>query len=137
MFYGPVLPIFNVTQVILDFGYAEIPLWGHNLRFFRFSTLPDWGHQRNTERALPARETHILNHYLFLCDSRVVREPKNTEKGTQNVIFRVLCGGVPVQSIAMIFGTARDLGDEINRTKLCIDRFKSFGLREGQIWGLP
>ena len=35
--------------------------------------------------------------------------------------------GAPVQPIVMIFGTARDLADVIDRAKVCIDRFKEVG----------
>ena len=47
-----------------------------------------------------------------------------------------MCWGVPVQPITRVFGSARGLADLINGAKLYIDRFKGFGLREGQRWDL-
>ena len=47
-----------------------------------------------------------------------------------------MCRTPLVQSISMIFVTARDLGDIINRAKFCIGWLKGFGHRKGQIWGL-
>ena len=46
-------------------------------------------------------------------------------------------GGAPMQPIVMAFGKARDLADVINIATLYIDRFKNFGLRKGQVRGLP
>ena len=48
-----------------------------------------------------------------------------------------MCMAIPVQPIVMIFGTAQDLIDAIDRAQFCIDRSEGFGLRKGQICGSP
>ena len=45
-------------------------------------------------------------------------------------------GGIPVQPIAVIFITTRDLADVIDRAKFCMDRLKGFGLSKGESWFL-
>ena len=39
------------------------------------------------------------------------------------------------QSIATNLGIFRDLGDIINPTKFCVDRYNRFGVTRGQSWG--
>ena len=67
-----------------------------------------------------------------------MREPENAEKRHAKRYNSSKCGGASVQPIVMIFGTDhRDIADIINRATFCIDRFKGFGLRKGQMWVLP
>ena len=42
-----------------------------------------------------------------------------------------------MQPIFMIYGIARDLADNVNRTKFGDDRFKDLGLRKGHSLGFP
>ena len=123
----------------------EISLWDQNLAVLGLSTpsglRSSTGFQKGTYcTEITFLEPSLTSVQLFV---RAVREPKNaeknkstkTKKGTENV-FRVYVRR-PLQPIVMLFSTARDLADLINRAKLGIDRFKGFGLREGQSWGLP
>ena len=61
-----------------------------------------------------------------------LKSQKKTDKCTPKQLYFTYVWGVPEKLIVMIFGTARNLANVINRTKFSIDRFNGFGLSKGQ-----
>ena len=96
----------------------EIPLLSKTLAGFRaFRPLAVGGHQRDPQKALHAWKTF----WAIIGFCATLRRRKNRKRFTKR---SRMCEGAPVQPIVMIFGTARDLTDVINRANLCIDLFR-------------
>jgi hypothetical protein len=64
---------------------------------------------------------------------REIRKNKKTERRYISHIW----GEAAVHTIATSFGLFGDLGDLINPTHFCVDRYSRFGATGGQFGGLP
>jgi hypothetical protein len=86
-----------------------------------------------------------LSHYTPFYDVlvRAVRESQKQEtkkikmkKAVKRFISHIR-GEATAHTIATKIGLFRGLGNVLNPTSFCVDRFSRFGVTSGQSWGFP
>ena len=116
----------------------EIPLrpFGVNIwGLLGLSTLPERLHQRDPKRHF-LHGKHVFSAIIDLC-AAIRSGCARAKKGHTKTLYFAYVWGSSVQTIVIIFGTARYITDVIHLAKYCIDRFRGFGLGQGQSSGLP
>ena len=116
----------------------KFPFGSNFIGFRGFCPLLKWRHQRDPKKHFLHGKTFFepSSTFVRLCSGcgRAYSNAKITLKSTQNVIFRV-CVGRSRATDCYDFWQSPRYRHVINRSKLCIERFRSFELRKRQSLG--